>query len=278
MSLFKHLKILASAAICLACPLIIAPAAAEDVFILPHAFTTPTNRPFSLALTESDSFPNLGHPPAGAPGMTQRSFGTSVWDASGAISTDPSNYSAWSLVVLTSDELAARYIYEPERRGWVKLSAELERGTETLEGDDARAFLDSMYMTPDERAAFVPPSGAILVERSLYAMSFVCVRRCDELNIIGHRDNAIRAHAELGLRAFWITVYMQGRSRPAPDAPIELVTATERRTLRTDANGLLLVPEDIHGVVMLSQTLRRPPAAEDRNYLEYTRTLTFELP
>ena len=58
----------------------------------------------------------------------------------------------------------------------------------------------------------------------------------------------------------------------------KLVTPTERRMLRTDANGRVVIPDGIFGPVMLSLSLRRPPAFEDRNFTQTTATLTFDAP
>jgi hypothetical protein len=255
------------------------PTAAEDVFIIPDAFTTQNRDPFGLSLTESDRFPNLGRAPANAPGRAHLRDGTPVSTtpiegASGDISTDPSNYSAWSLVVDKTSAEDARYIYEPERRGWVKLRVTLNDGAVELAGEEARAFLQTLYLTPEERASFVAPAGPVSVNRYRTANAYVCVRRCDTPGVISYRSAQFQADPTLGLRAFTLTY----DSRGIPDLPVELVTATDRRELRTDASGGIVIPDDVHGIVMLSIRVRRPPAPSNSNYSDRTSTLTFELP
>lgn len=268
----------------LACALLSAPAPAlaEDVFIMPNAFVTRNTEPFSLALTESDHFPDLGHAPSNAPDHTKLSTGTDVWTASGATYYDRGNghnaYSAWSFVVLDADEHAARYLFEPEGRGWVRLGATLHEGKAQLSGAEAQMFLDGLYLTPDERAAFTAPTDPFQVDYHRSASSYVCVRRCDRPGILTYRGSSISADPELGLRAFNVTVYMRGANHPAPDLPIELVTPTERRMLRTDANGHLVIPDGVFGPVMLSMSVRRPPVSDDANFTESVSTLTFDAP
>lgn len=260
-------------------PAIAPPAPAQEIFIVPDAFTVARVQPFNLALTESDHFPQLGHMPPNAPGMTRSSSGTSVWVAGGATSKREGHYEAHSFNVLPADENAARYAYEPEHPGWVKLGASMPGETAELNGADAATFLDAMYMTPSERAAYARPTGAITVsQHELVAESFVCVRRCDIPGVTVNASNFFRAVPQSGLRAFSLHVASGGTIVPAPDFPVDLVTSAERRTLRTNTDGVLAIPDDIHGIVMLSATLRRPPVRADESYSESGRTLTFELP
>lgn len=250
--------------------------AQEDVFLMPDAFATLDRRtPITVAITSSSNFPNLGAAPAGIAGTP--------WRGS-AYRFVPNGEGYYTIGEVGSDERATRFQFVPDRRGWVSVGVHSNSEEErVLEGAERDAFLDSLYLTPVERADYQRPAGSIRVRTGAAAHAFICVSRCDAPEVTTGRDRSLQANPASGPRAFRITTLTGpgGRITPAEGLTVTLVSRSSRLTVVAGQDGGIVVPEEMESPVLLTYQINRPPRSSLYPYYServesWTLTVPFE--
>lgn len=148
---------------------------------------------------------------------------------------------------------------------------------------EAARYLDEIGASPAARTAFeaMPAPGVLRETYTRYAKTIFCVTNCLQLARAiaksGHALEFVVFAGRDGVTFRRFVLYRQGVA--AADQPVVAVTTDgQRRMLRTDAQGLLALPDDVRGPTLLSATILRPPEGAEGRFLSDVATLTFIAP
>lgn len=253
----------AFAAFVLSCALA-SPADAHETFLLPAHFAADPGEPRAISLASAETFPALDYGP-------HADRFASLEAAGGALSLG-----AWG-------PDAMRLSFAPSRQGLAVAAIALAPHDIDLDPEHVAAYFEELQAGPELVTAYeaLPQPRVWRETYTKYAKTFFCVGPCGDglaaTRRFGHALEfvAIADHGRADLRRFRLLTH----GRPAAN----IVTAIWREDgshifTHTDGDGVLALPADTHGVVMLATIIVRPPSSPDARFTSDFATLTFAAP
>jgi hypothetical protein len=251
------------AAVLAAC-ILIAPSAARahDTFLMPAKFEIGPTETVSVALSSASSFPNLEYGPR------------------------PERVATMSDGVLLSGHAtdALRLAYQPRRSGPQVFGLVLGPRDIDLQSADVLHYFDEIGAPQEVRERYQSDVAPHTFQETYtkYAKTIVCAAPCRRLDSaagrrLGHalEFTAFVDRGGVSMRRF--RLFANGR--PAADHQVAATTAQGgRRVLRTNASGVVDLPDDVHGPTLLSAVVLRPPARRGERFTSDFATLTFNAP
>jgi hypothetical protein len=214
----------------------------------------------------SSDFPNLGVPP-------ERAGYSTPWNGT-VYNHFPRGEGYYTMTPLGSDEKAARFSFEHDRRGWVRAGANTQLGVRVIDGAERDEFLRTLTLTLEERdKPQLWGDGPIRVYSFVAAHAFICIARCEAPEVT--TDSEVRADPATGQRAFIVSATT---NQPAPGLPVTVVAGGARREMVTDDDGRIVIPDDINGMFLLTYRIRRPPQPYSDRFAEHTASWTLTVP
>ncbi|MBL8549363.1 MAG: hypothetical protein JNJ73_05215 [Hyphomonadaceae bacterium] len=155
-------------------------------------------------------------------------------------------------------------------------------------GEDAARYLDEVGASPMVRAIYAGQNNANLGQPRVlretytrYAKTIFCVANCLQLSrAVARTGQALEFVVFAGREGVTFRRFLLYRNGvPAGDHAVVAVNGNgERRRLRTNAQGLVELPEDMHGPALLTATVIKPPEGADTRFSSDVATLTFIAP
>lgn len=235
---------------------------AHDFFLRPTGFTVPTGSGLSIDATVSGAFPDLLNP------VTMDRV-REIRVAGGG------PRAALEAAGVGSKSLRLRFHgHEP---GYAVLAlATVPRAVEYPE-DRIGGIMEEYHVSPEaaQAVADLPKPRLLKVISTRFAKSFVCVERCEApgeaLRPVGH-DLEFTAVAGAP-RSFRLL----SMGRALADYPAAVVTSDGvRRHFRTGADGVLALPDEARGPVMVFASVMETPSTPDARFALKLASLTAE--
>jgi hypothetical protein len=238
------------------------PAPAHDTFLLPATFEVPRVEEVSLALSSASSFPNLEYGPR------------------------PERVAALSrgVVLGAHGETALRFAFEPRGAGMQVIGVALAPRDIDLQLAEVAHYFDEIGAPQSVREwydSIVAPH-TFQETYTKYAKTILCAAPCRRLDTSAARllGQALEFapfvdRGGVSMRRFRLLA----NGAPLTEHQVAATTADgRRRVLRTNAAGLVELPEDVRGQTLLSAVVLRPPARRGERFTSDFATLTFNAP
>jgi hypothetical protein len=228
-------------------------ASAHDTVLLAAPGEARAGAPVELALSSVVTFPTLDYGP----------LPTRVASATASNGT---------VVVLERRPEALHLRLISSRPGLHAVAVSLKPHTFTLGADEVAHYMDEIAASPALRAqaAADPAFRETYVK---HAKTLVCVAPCGDVRPATLPLGAPMEFTGAPGAGRFLLLY---RGRPLAGQVVAVQAAAgERRMLKTDAAGVIVLPPDARGVVLLSAVRLRPPAHPGATWASDFATLTF---
>lgn len=223
-----------------------AAASAHDFFLLPGRFTSDAPGPINVTATVSASFPTLENAvPADRVG---RLFAHGA--GSPALSVAGPGANALNLTLRA-----------PARGLVVAGVSALPRDVEY--GEDRIGVILEEYRIDPALVSQLSSPRVLRVSSRRFAKTIVCVARCNDRSVANRPFGVDLEFVGAGRGTEQFTLLARGR--PLANHSVDLVTADgNRRHLQTDGQGVVHLPSDARGSVMLFAARMEPPTTGER--------------